>query len=178
MGSIADRLGAVQRLEDAKEKTEQYKKLLAELVAAAAEADIKDYVEHSEWCATAPLSGLKFAPAPAHPSSPWTAHGQQQRPQVQRHGWTLHAACVFPCCPSPTPHTQSWPRASTCPWAGSCCLQSQRSCQSCQQTSTNPSPTSKHCSCLVPTQPRFSWQESSRSTWHLLAFISQNASVC
>lgn len=43
-----DRLRHVQSLEDQKEKTEQYRKLLAELIAAASEADIKDYVEHSK----------------------------------------------------------------------------------------------------------------------------------
>lgn len=56
--AIADRLQQVASLEDQKEKTEQYKRLLAELVAAASEADIKDYVEHSECLGGTKLLGL------------------------------------------------------------------------------------------------------------------------
>lgn len=53
--SVQDRLRHVQSLDDQKEKTEQYKKLLGELIAAASEADINAYVEHSECCTQAPL---------------------------------------------------------------------------------------------------------------------------
>jgi hypothetical protein len=42
------RLTQIAATDDTKEKTEQYKKLLTELVAAAAEADINEYIEHSE----------------------------------------------------------------------------------------------------------------------------------
>lgn len=57
--TIQDRLDKVQRLEDAKEKTDQYKKLLSEVVAAAAESDLKEYVDHSEF--SSPSSGSKEA---------------------------------------------------------------------------------------------------------------------
>lgn len=42
------RLTQIAGTDDTKEKTEQYKKLLTELIAAAAEPDINEYVEHSK----------------------------------------------------------------------------------------------------------------------------------
>lgn len=139
MSSINDRLAAVQRLEDAKEKTEQYKKLLAELLAAAAEADIKEYVEHSEcfaWPVCRKSGGLPPAPLHTHIQPRTAAASSPQAYEPISH-------CLHVCCAAPSFRMQSWQRASTCPWAVSCCLQSQRSSQSCQPSCTKASPTSK-----------------------------------
>jgi hypothetical protein len=46
--TIKARLSQAQAVEDQKEKTEQYKKVLLELTAAASEADFEEYVDHSE----------------------------------------------------------------------------------------------------------------------------------
>jgi hypothetical protein len=50
MASMATqgRLAQIAGTDDTKEKTEQYKNLLTELVAAAAESDINEFVEHSK----------------------------------------------------------------------------------------------------------------------------------
>lgn len=61
--TIKARLSQAHAVEDQKEKTEQYKKLLSELTAAASEAEFEEYVDHSEcpWLAVTHTAAWKHS---------------------------------------------------------------------------------------------------------------------
>lgn len=46
--TVTEQLAQAAAVGDQKEKVEAYKRVLAGLVAAASEADLQEYVEHSE----------------------------------------------------------------------------------------------------------------------------------
>jgi hypothetical protein len=75
--TVKTRLSQAHAVEDQKEKTEQYKKLLSELTAAASEAEFEEYVDHSECprlamtrCCMCCMENTLSRPYPF-----WTGHG-------------------------------------------------------------------------------------------------------